>query len=173
MLMLTLICLAVLSLSTSELKTARIIKHQDIAESNARLALGLAIGELQQHTGGDQCVTANAAILETDELLANRSWLGVWSTTYEAGHKKWPLIGKEEKALRMVGALSCEDSKPDHHSNLPTAEDAKAFRDQPGAAADAGGTGAVAAGGTEAGARTVARGTAAGARTGGTSGTVG
>ncbi len=95
MILLVMIALAMLSLSTIELRSSTSNKHQAIAQANARLALMQAMSELQKHAGPDQRVTARAAILENDtEQLANRNWLGVWTTTRESGGQDWPVIGK-------------------------------------------------------------------------------
>lgn len=76
--------------------------HQSEARANARLALMMAIAELQKHTGPDQRVTARAAIMEdggAPGLLANRNWLGVWKTTHLHLGREWPLIGKTSSGL--------------------------------------------------------------------------
>ncbi len=97
MALLVMIALAMLSLSATELRSVSEEGHQAAARANARLALMLAIGELQKQTGPDQRVTARAAILETGDPTTdprNRNWLGVWSTAYASGNSDWPLIGK-------------------------------------------------------------------------------
>jgi len=97
MVLLVMIALAMLSLSTIELRQSVHGKHQQSAKANARMALMIAIGELQKYAGPDQRVTARAAILEDPfdgSVLANRNWLGVWKTTFESNDKEWPLIGK-------------------------------------------------------------------------------
>jgi hypothetical protein len=97
MALLLLIALAMLSLTTIEVRQSNNTKHQEVARANARMALMIALGELQKYTGPDQRVTARAAILEDPaggSPIANRNWLGVWSTTLESGNQDWPVIGK-------------------------------------------------------------------------------
>ena len=97
MALLLLIALAMLSLTTIEVRQSNNTKHQEVARGNARMALMIALGELQKYTGPDQRVTARAAILEDPtggSSVANRNWLGVWSTTIESGNQDWPVIGK-------------------------------------------------------------------------------
>lgn len=97
MVLLVMVALAMLSLSSIELKATSHSRYQDEARANARLALMMALGKLQELAGPDQRVTARAAILEDfsdDSTLTNRNWLGIWKTTYESGGREWPLIGK-------------------------------------------------------------------------------
>jgi hypothetical protein len=84
-----------LSLSAIELRKSNQQNHAAIAKSNAKLALMLALGELQKHAGPDQRATTKAAILESSgATIPNRNWLGVWKTTYPQGSREWPVIGK-------------------------------------------------------------------------------
>jgi hypothetical protein len=78
MILLTLIGVGMLSLSAITLRTTGATKLQATAQANARLALILAIGQLQEHAGPDQRVTASAAITGVSQ---NPNWTGVWSTT--------------------------------------------------------------------------------------------
>lgn len=97
MVLMVMVALAMLSLSTLESRQKNASFHQARAKANARLALMIAIGELQKSAGPDQRVTARAAILESPgsaAALANRNWLGVWATTVESGGRQWPVIGK-------------------------------------------------------------------------------
>ncbi len=87
--------MALLSLSRIQSKRAIIAEPQAIARANARMAMMLALAELQQYAGPDQRITAQAAILEdpdSDTLIANRYWTGVWRTD---GLKGEPLVGAE------------------------------------------------------------------------------
>ncbi len=88
------VALAMLSLSTLELRNVQYEQHQVQARANARMALMQAIGELQRYAGPDQRVTARADILENGAGIANKNWFGVWSTTVESSGRHWPVIGK-------------------------------------------------------------------------------
>ncbi|NNJ87720.1 MAG: hypothetical protein HKP20_11170, partial [Akkermansiaceae bacterium] len=90
-----------LTISTIEVRQAQADSHQETARANARLALMIAIGELQSKAGPDQRVTANAAILEpssSSTTSPNRNWMGVWKTTYTSGNQEWPLVGKNPQS---------------------------------------------------------------------------
>ena len=97
MVLMVMIALAMLSLSTIELRSSGNTRHQQEAQANARMALMIAIGELQKYAGPDQRVTATASILDTDPAtaqidgVANSHWVGVWRTdglTGEAENSK-------------------------------------------------------------------------------------
>ncbi|MEJ6573378.1 MAG: hypothetical protein QNL39_15455, partial [Akkermansiaceae bacterium] len=115
--LLLLIALAMLSLTTIEVRQSNNTKHQEVARGNARMALMIALGELQKYTGPDQRVTARAAILEDPtggSPIANRNWLGVWSTTLESGNQDWPVIGKSPSS----GANSTPYTRPGAYEDL-------------------------------------------------------
>jgi hypothetical protein len=106
MILLVVIAVGLLSLSSIALRTSQAGRHQSEARANARLALMLAIGELQKELGPDQRVTARASVLDDDSSsdtpdgVANPHWLGVWNSwedwlnspgmkaTYDKGRSK-------------------------------------------------------------------------------------
>lgn len=69
------------------------------AREAARLALMLALGELQKYAGPDQRVTARAEILGTDRdgnpnfVQTARFWTGVWDTSEESLAPQWLVSG--------------------------------------------------------------------------------
>jgi len=78
MVLLVMIALAMLSLSTLELRSAR---HSDArleAQANARMALMLAIGQLQEQMGPDTRVSANASVAAP--ASPNPYWVGIYKT---------------------------------------------------------------------------------------------
>lgn len=89
MVLLVMIALAMLSLSTIEIRQSNYSKHQQQAQANARMALMIALGELQHYAGPDQRVTANASILDSDpdstqiDDIIYPYALGVWSSSDE------------------------------------------------------------------------------------------
>jgi len=91
------VSLAFLTLSTTTTRLANYGHHEGLARANARMALVIALGDLQRAMGPDQRVSANSAILEPSDgsaPLANRQWLGVWNTTYTSSGRDWPIVGK-------------------------------------------------------------------------------
>lgn len=82
MILLTMLALGLLSLSTITLRASGSGSAQTLARSNARLAMMMAIGDLQKFAGPDQRVTANSSLLKATATasLANESWVGVWRT---------------------------------------------------------------------------------------------
>ncbi len=78
--LLTLIAVAMLSLSTISLRSSTIESAETRAKTNARMALQMAIDRLQSELGPDQRVSANGAILESpSNTAAHRHWTGVWN----------------------------------------------------------------------------------------------
>ncbi|MGJ8652907.1 MAG: hypothetical protein ACSHX8_06500 [Opitutaceae bacterium] len=70
-------------------------KAQLQARESARLALMIAIGELQKHAGPDQRVTARAEILGDNNFdPAAKFWTGVWDTTDTTAEPKWLVSGE-------------------------------------------------------------------------------
>jgi hypothetical protein len=76
MVLLTVLAIGLLTLSTISLRASSQGEAMQIARSNARMALALAVGQLQKSAGPDQRITAPASIAD-DSAPA---WLsGVWS----------------------------------------------------------------------------------------------
>ncbi|MBT7957887.1 MAG: hypothetical protein HN759_01015, partial [Akkermansiaceae bacterium] len=122
MVLLVLIALAMFSLSTIELRSQRSGSAMAEAQANARMALMLAIGELQKEVGPDQRVTGRAAILdsltESDEAdgVTHPHWMGTWNawddwlnssaitSTYQKGRqtrfRRWLVSHPDASALQ-------------------------------------------------------------------------
>ena len=101
MILITVIAVAMLGLSSVALRSSQHDRAMTEARANARMALTIALGELQKNAGPDQRTTARAAILENPTggpEQANRNWLGVWKTTYQVNGREYPLIGKKSSA---------------------------------------------------------------------------
>jgi hypothetical protein len=79
MILLTVIAVGLLSLSAISLRSSRQSSALHQARANARLALTLAIGELQTQMGPDQRISANAAILDTSSVR-HPHWMGAWNS---------------------------------------------------------------------------------------------
>jgi hypothetical protein len=88
MILLTMVAVGLLSLSAISLRSSTQGSAQAEARANARLALMIAIGELQKQLGPDQriSVTADQRVkagtdgAETSSALGNRHWTGVYSS---------------------------------------------------------------------------------------------
>ena len=86
----TLVATALLSLSSIALRSASRVNDQEIAKANARLALVIALGELQATLGPDQRVSAPSAIMGSgSRTVANPQWVGVWNTRKRDGSSFW------------------------------------------------------------------------------------
>ena len=80
MVILTVLSVGLLTLSTISLRASGGDQAMATARANARLALMLAIGQLQKHAGPDQRVTARADILDAESSLAAPRLTGVWNS---------------------------------------------------------------------------------------------
>ncbi|NNC89413.1 MAG: hypothetical protein HKN82_13225 [Akkermansiaceae bacterium] len=93
--LLGIIAIGFLSLSTIQIRSTKTVRYDLQARANARLALTLALGELQTQLGPDQRVSAPAAILdgnpqtELHDGLIHPHWTGVWSTKYSDDRPMW------------------------------------------------------------------------------------
>lgn len=78
MVLLALLGVALLGLASVQVRSSGQGQAQALARSNARLALEMAIAELQRHAGPDQRVTAAA---EIQGAKRHPRWVGVYRTT--------------------------------------------------------------------------------------------
>ena len=92
MVLMTLVAIAMLSLSTIEQRSSGggANEADRMARANARMALMMALGELQKAAGPDQRVSATASILGsssnphangTNTVDGRKHWAGVWDTS--------------------------------------------------------------------------------------------
>ncbi|MGJ8655446.1 MAG: hypothetical protein ACSHX6_03270 [Akkermansiaceae bacterium] len=95
-----------MKLSTIETRQANESIAQEEARANARLALEMALAQLQYATGADQVVTARADLLSNDQTISNKNWVGAWSTTFKQNSidPAWPLIGQKTDSGNAIYA---------------------------------------------------------------------
>jgi hypothetical protein len=97
-----LMALSLMTLIQIEVRAAKSNLQSLRARESARLALMLAIGQLQKNTADDQRVTARAEILgEGNYYPKTRFWTGVWNTTNPAATPIW-----------LVSAAATDPGKP-------------------------------------------------------------
>lgn len=122
MVLLIMVALAMLSLSTITLRSDRHGSAMRGAQANARMALMIALGELQESMGPDQRISAPASILDgvetTPEMegVENPHWMGVWNASPE-GQSITYEDGRERSFRRWLVSLD-EDSLFSHASTL-------------------------------------------------------
>lgn len=93
MILLTVVAVGLLSLSSIALRSTTAGSAQNIARANAKLALMLAIGDLQKTAGADQRITLTSS-LGTGSAPANPAWTGaidVSSSSTESDAKSEPV----------------------------------------------------------------------------------
>jgi hypothetical protein len=91
--LLSVIALGFLSLSAVTLRSGTREQAVSEARANARVALMLALGELQKHAGPDQRVTGSGSLAGDD--AHNPHWTGVWSTVDKNTVPVWLVSGNE------------------------------------------------------------------------------
>lgn len=98
------------------------------ARENARLALMIALGELQQNAGPDNRVTARAEILGDLITGGNRYWTGIWDTSAPQAGPTWLVSGDNPDplspnphTLQVIGSGSASADNI-HHVYAPSVE---------------------------------------------------
>lgn len=81
MVLLAIITIGTLSLSVVTLRTSGQDSAQARARANARMALMIAVGELQKNMGPDQRISANSNIIDpVSSNILHRHWTGAWDS---------------------------------------------------------------------------------------------
>jgi hypothetical protein len=118
--LLALIAIGLLSLSTVTIRSTTALDAQLEARANARLALMLALGELQQQMGPDQRISAPASILDdsvessSHEGLSHPHWTGVWNAWAAGGQS----FGDDEPSEhRTIAGASNRGMAPAYQKN--------------------------------------------------------
>ena len=122
MVLLALMAVGMLSLSAVSLRSANQDSAQSEARANARMALMVALGELQKQMGPDQRISANAEILTVDEsgaeqTVTNPNWTGVWDSWIagpidrEIANPNYPSV---ESHHQTIGARPDDSMRPEY-----------------------------------------------------------
>ncbi len=121
MVLLTLLAVGLLTLSSVSLRSSSQGEAMALARSNARLALILAIGELQKSLGPDRAVTASSDILAAAETSAKANLTGVWESWWDFNPNGGSLdySGEKEKRFRRW-LVSSADSTAVRSKNFPS-----------------------------------------------------
>lgn len=108
MILLTLIAVGMLSLSAVSMRTSSQALAQSQARANARMALMIAIGELQKNAGPDMRITAPADILDEENPPLSGVWKSWEGSDHEAtgsftGRPKPPVYGQKKQTAASGG----------------------------------------------------------------------
>lgn len=88
------------------------------ANESARLALMMALGDLQHYVGDDQRVTARKELIELD----NPFWTGVWDTATPTASPRWLVSWQDQttaapsETMQLLGAASAGSHIANHVS---------------------------------------------------------
>ncbi|CAA6692020.1 MULTISPECIES: hypothetical protein [unclassified Lentimonas] len=119
-----LLLLSMTTLVQVESRAATNSLEQLRARESARLALMLAIGELQKHAGPDQRVTARAEILgDGNYAPAAKFWTGVWDTTDPSAEPTWLVSGANADPANLPTSVISLEEAFDANSNKDITED--------------------------------------------------
>lgn len=103
MVLLTTLALGLLSLSAVSLRAADAGSAMATARANARVALMLAVAELQKQVGPDQRVTTDGS---RDADPARKHWMGVYKTTQGDGAGETPVVKWDTSTSSVVDSRS-------------------------------------------------------------------
>ena len=116
MVLLAIIAIGTLSLSAVTLRSGYHEQAEMQAQANARMALMIAIGELQKQVGPDQRITANSSILST-ATVPNPHWTGVWDSWIAGDLSKAPVGANYPDAAsehQTIGSLADPKMRPNY-----------------------------------------------------------
>ena len=118
MILLTVVAVGLLTLSSISLRSSAQGNAMATAHANARLALMLAIGDLQKNAGPDQRVTARADVLDADSAKKSKNprLTGVWKST-ELAVGTLPTGADYDKAARDAKFLGWLTSSLDNKAS--------------------------------------------------------
>lgn len=119
-----------------ESQTAAAMQNETLARQNALLALHVAIGELQRHTGPDQRVTARSGTNGALPAPGASHWYGVWHSqpdsqspdSFLSGEPAWLVSGSQpdpsqevpvQNAITLVGDGSLGPDNADSRVVVP------------------------------------------------------
>jgi len=101
------------------------------SQETARLALLIALGELQRHAGPDQRVTARADILGDNSInLSARFWTGVWDSTAPSAPPIWLVSGDNPSPVNLTvdSTIITRSYDADENGDFESPEDLPAVR---------------------------------------------
>lgn len=116
MVLLAIMAVGLLSLSTISLRRSSLEAARAEAQANARMALMLAIGQLQVELGPDQRVNASADLKDGALTDGRQRWVGSWES-WPAGAKdrpeprfrSWLVSGKPDQVLQATYPSAASD----------------------------------------------------------------
>lgn len=103
MVLLVVLSVGLLGLSSISLRSSTRSEAMQVAKANARMALILALGELQKAAGPDQSITASSAIRPGAK---ETQWTGAWSTVpgVDRNQVRWLVSGNTPDPVAGTGA---------------------------------------------------------------------
>jgi hypothetical protein len=121
MILLTIIAVGLLTLSSISLRASSQGDAMAEARANARLALVLAIGDLQKYAGPDRAITAPSEILATSSApVAKPNTTGVWESWWDFNPDAAPDYTAEKASRFRRWLVSSADQAPPRSRDFAT-----------------------------------------------------
>ncbi|MGE9268342.1 MAG: hypothetical protein ACQKBY_09615 [Verrucomicrobiales bacterium] len=92
LLLMAVILVGFLSFGAAAVRSATHQSAESVAKANARMALMVAIGQLQKEAGPDQRVTASGGLAA--EGTSGEGWTGAWDAEVDGGDPTWLVSGE-------------------------------------------------------------------------------
>jgi len=113
MALLMIVGIGVMSLSAISLRNGDALGYREQARHNARLALMIALGELQRTLGPDRAVSAEASVLGSREGISQPHWTAAWPTHLDDGK---PVVRRDPKSGSLLDARAAGQWKRDQQA---------------------------------------------------------
>ncbi|HVJ46564.1 MAG TPA: hypothetical protein VM511_09290, partial [Luteolibacter sp.] len=127
--LLAILVVGLLTLSSVSLRTESRVLPMKRAQANARVALMLALGEMQKNLGPDQRVSGDARIgSRSSSEPANPHWVSVWKTTRD-DEKPWIVRESENGGLRDVRQDGAWDPRRERLAVLVSGNEGRILHD--------------------------------------------
>jgi hypothetical protein len=121
MILLTVVAVGLLSLSAVSLRSSSQGMAHAEAQANARLALMIALGDLQKSIGPDRVVTATSEILATPTAaVAKPNTIGVWESWWDFNPNTSPDYSMEKTSRFRRWLVSSADLAPPQSRDFAT-----------------------------------------------------
>jgi hypothetical protein len=119
MILLTVVAVGLLTLSTISLRTVDRESAMAVAKGNARLALMLALGDLQKTTGQDRAITAPASLVDSNKPMGVT---GVWTPWTRGSEGRSRTAQARDDNFRQWLVSTVDGQVPSNRGEVPVTQ---------------------------------------------------